>query len=94
MRGLSLPLYIARRYLFARRKQVNLPIVTSLSVLGVAIGVAALVIALSLMTGFEEEIKNRIVGANPHLWVYPLTEEGTIPESDTVARAASARIIG
>ena len=86
---LGFPLYVARRYLLARRKQVFVPVVTSLSVLGVTIGVGALVIALSLMTGFEEEIKDRIIGSNPHLWVFPLTEDGLVHDSSALATRLS-----
>ena len=47
-------LFVARRYLTARRKQAFISVITSISVLGIAIGVAALVIAIALITGLGE----------------------------------------
>ena len=61
---------IALRYLRARRKTVVVSVVTSISVLGVVAGTAALVVALALLTGFQEDVRQRILAANAHLLVY------------------------
>jgi len=61
------PLFIAKRYLMAQRKQAIIYIISLTSVLGVIVGVASLVIVLALMTGFQEKIRNKILGANAHL---------------------------
>jgi len=61
---------IAWRYLRARRKQVVVSVVTIISVLGVVVGSAALVIALALLTGFQEDVRGRILAANAHLFLY------------------------
>ena len=53
--------YVALRYLKARRKQAVVSFVTIISVVGVTAGVAALIIALSLSTGFQEEFQERIL---------------------------------
>jgi lipoprotein-releasing system permease protein len=69
-------LFIARRYLTARRKQAFVSVITFVSILGVTIGVMALVIALSLITGFQEDVQNKILGATSHLMVSDLSGEG------------------
>ncbi|MBC7349192.1 MAG: lipoprotein-releasing ABC transporter permease subunit [Candidatus Aminicenantes bacterium] len=73
---MSFELFLARRYLTARRKQAFISVITSVSILGVTIGVMALVIALSLITGFQEDVQARILGATSHLMVSDLSGEG------------------
>ena len=60
-------LFVALRYLRARRKQAVVSVITLISVLGVAAGVTALIIALALNTGFREEFQDRILGATAHV---------------------------
>ena len=55
-------LFLALRYLVARRKQAFLSLISVISTIGVAVGVMALVIALALMTGLQGELRDRIVG--------------------------------
>ncbi|MGQ9800864.1 MAG: lipoprotein-releasing ABC transporter permease subunit [Candidatus Saccharicenans sp.] len=73
---MSFELFLARRYLTARRKQAFISVITSVSILGVTIGVMALVIALSLITGFQEDVQSKILGATSHLMVSDLSGEG------------------
>jgi lipoprotein-releasing system permease protein len=61
---------IALRYLLAKRKQAFISVITFISTLGVTVGVMALVIALALMTGLQQELRDRIVGSNPHIYVW------------------------
>jgi len=70
---LPFELHIALRYLFAKRKQAFISVISFISTLGVTVGVMALVIALALMTGLQGEIRDRIVGANPHIYVWKLS---------------------
>ena len=63
-------LLLALRYLTTRRKQAFVTIITSISVLGVAVGVAALIIGLSLATGIHQDIQARILGANAHVTIF------------------------
>jgi lipoprotein-releasing system permease protein len=63
-------LRVALRYLTARRKQAFISLISSISVLGVAVGVMALFIALGLMTGLQGEIRTRILGATAHVSVF------------------------
>jgi len=61
--------FIAFRYLKSRRKQVVISVITLLSVMGVALGVAALIAVLGGMTGFEKDLREKILGANSQLSV-------------------------
>src|SRR3989440_12993416 len=63
-------LQIALRYLLAKRKQAFISVISFISTLGVTVGVMALVIALALMTGLQNELRDRIVGSNPHVYVW------------------------
>src|SRR5512137_1777507 len=63
-------LQIALRYLLAKRKQAFISVISLISTLGVIVGVMALVIALALMTGLQGELRDRILGSNPHLFVW------------------------
>ncbi|MDW7711944.1 MAG: lipoprotein-releasing ABC transporter permease subunit [Deferrisomatales bacterium] len=63
---------IALRYLKARRGELFISLITWISVGGVALGVMALVVVLSVMTGFEEDLRDKILGATAHVTVYSL----------------------
>ena len=60
-------LLIAMRYLTARRKQAFISIISAISVLGVVVGVMALMVALGLMTGLQKEIRSKILGTTAHI---------------------------
>jgi lipoprotein-releasing system permease protein len=62
-------LFIARRYLRAKRKQVVISVITFISVAGVAAGVAALVIALAVGNGFTKTLERNLLGATAHVSV-------------------------
>jgi len=62
--------HIALRYLLARRKQAFISVISLVSTLGVIVGVMALVLALALMTGMQRELRDRILGATAHLFVW------------------------
>ena len=67
-------LFLALRYLVARRKQAFLSLISVISTVGVAVGVMALIIALALMTGLQGELRDRIVGASPHIYLWKVGE--------------------
>ena len=83
---MSYELFIALRYLTAKRKQTFVSVISLISVLGVIVGVAALIIALALMTGFQQDIREKILGANAHLTVFGTWAGKPIPDSDAVIR--------
>jgi lipoprotein-releasing system permease protein len=60
-------LFISLRYLKAKRKQIFISVITILSIGGVGLGVMALVVVLSVMSGFEEDLKTKILGTNADL---------------------------
>ncbi len=62
-------LFIGLRYLKAKRKSTFVSIITFISIAGVALGVTALIVVLSVMTGFEEDLKGKILGTNAHVVV-------------------------
>jgi lipoprotein-releasing system permease protein len=62
-------LFVARRYLAAKRKQVVISVITFISVLGVAAGVTALVIALAVNNGFKNTLERNLLGATAHVSV-------------------------
>ena len=59
--------FVARRYLQAKRKQVVISVITAISILGVAAGVMALVIALAINNGFRNTLQKNLVGATAHV---------------------------
>jgi lipoprotein-releasing system permease protein len=75
MSKLPYEFFIARRYLQARRKAGFINLITYISIVGVAIGVAALVIVLSVMNGFESEVRSRIIGFDAHIRIKPSETE-------------------
>jgi lipoprotein-releasing system permease protein len=62
-------LFLGLRYLKAKRKQAFISVITIISVVGVMVGVMALIIVLSVMNGFREDLMSKILGVNAHLWV-------------------------
>jgi lipoprotein-releasing system permease protein len=59
--------FIALRYLRAKRKQAFISVITLISVIGVAIGVMALFLVLGVMTGFTDDLRDKILGTNSHI---------------------------
>lgn len=68
--------FVARRYLTAKRKQAFISVITSISILGIAIGVAALVIAIALITGFQSDVQDKILGSTAHVMVRDYSSDG------------------
>src|SRR4051812_46579811 len=80
MSGLPFELLLALRYL--RPKRTFVSVITLISVLGVALGVTVLIVVISVMSGFHQQMKDTIVGLYPHLHILvpgqPLTNYDTI----------------
>ena len=64
---MSFEFFISLRYLRAKRKQIFVSIITFISVAGIFLGVAALIIVLAVMNGFETDLRNKILGINSHV---------------------------
>src|SRR5436190_3128120 len=73
MSGLPFELLLALRYL--RPKRTFVSVITLISVLGVTLGVAVLIIVISVMSGFDKQLRDKILGFNPHL---KITEVGDV----------------
>jgi lipoprotein-releasing system permease protein len=86
-------LFIAFRYLLARRKQAFISLISLISILGVTVGVMALLIALALMTGLQGELRDRIVGSAAHVYVFKV---GGIqdPAAEVARVRAVPRVVG
>jgi lipoprotein-releasing system permease protein len=76
-------LFVGLRYLKARRKQAFISLITVISIGGVALGVMALIVVLAVMSGFEHDLRAKILGTNAHLWVLRHGDRGV----DDPARA-------
>ena len=68
---------IAGRYLRARRKEAFISVIASLTMVGVAIGVATLIVVMSVMNGFRGELLDKILGLNGHFTAYPIESQFT-----------------
>ena len=66
---MSYEAFISLRHLKAKRKQFFISVITVLSIIGVAVGVMALIVVLAVMTGFEDDITSKIVGMTAHVLV-------------------------
>lgn len=88
---MSFSWFIALRYLTARRKQAFISLISFVSILGVAVGVMALIIATALMTGVQGEMRDRIVGATAHINVYKTSDGGLL---DIDAEALKMKVDG
>ena len=67
--SMSFEIFIGRRYLRAKQKQAFISLITILSVAGVAVGVMALIVVIAVMTGFEADLKTRILGGQPQVMI-------------------------
>ena len=76
---MRLELFIAGRYLRAKRRQAVISVITGISVAGVAAGVASLIIALAINNGFRQDLQQRLLGATAHVSLLRV-EGGGIPE--------------
>ncbi len=82
--------FISLRYLKAKRKQTFISLITWISIGGVAIGVCALIVVLAVMTGAQEDLKGKILGANSHILITRMGGGG-FTEPDNVVNIAKKR---
>ncbi len=79
-------LRIALRYLFAQRRQLFIAVISTISTLGVVVGVMILLIALAILTGMQGELRSRILGAASHLSIYKGGGEAFADYRDVMAK--------
>ena len=78
---------IARRYLWSARKQAHTAFMSTISILGLAVGVFVLLISIALLSGLQGQIKERLITSSPQLLLEP-AGSNTIPDSDAIIAAA------
>lgn len=69
-------LFVAARYLKAKRRQAVIGIITVLSIVGVAAGVASLIIALAINNGFRQDLQDRLLGSSSHINLLRVESDG------------------
>lgn len=75
---------IARRYLFSKKDSKFVSFITYISILGVALGVATLIVTVSILNGFEKEIKNKVAGLVSHIQITSFLPEGLSDYNNTI----------
>lgn len=82
-------LFVGLRYLRSRRSEAFVSVITLIATLGVLVGVMVLCITLSVMGGFEQDLRSRILGLHPHVRVTKRLGYGLIDDPDVIAKAVA-----
>jgi lipoprotein-releasing system permease protein len=82
-------LFIASRYLRAKRRQAVVGVITAISVIGVAAGVASLIIALAITNGMRRDLQDRLVGSTAHVMLMRVAGDGIRDWQPLLARLRS-----
>jgi lipoprotein-releasing system permease protein len=85
-------LFLSLRYLRAKRRYRSVSVITVISTAGVAVGVMALIVVMAVMSGFEFDLRSKILGTNAHIWVLRYGERGI--EEPAAALAAVRQVPG
>jgi lipoprotein-releasing system permease protein len=86
---MSYETFIALRYLASSRKRAHVALISTISILGLAVGVAALIISLALLSGFQDKIRAQMALRSPHLVVSPVRGD-RLDDPQLVARTLAA----
>src|SRR5215203_6276085 len=78
--------FIARRYLASRRGTRFLSLITLIAMGGVFVGVMALIVVTAVMTGLQRDLRDKILGTNPHIWLTTYGENMRLDNWDDVVR--------
>ena len=81
-------LRLARRYLWAARKQAHTAFLSLISMLGLAVGVFTLIVSLALLSGLQGQIKERLIASSPQILVEPIGKN-TIDDADAIVGEAA-----
>ena len=79
-------LFVAARYLRAKRRQAVIGVITVISIVGVAAGVASLIIALAINNGFRQDLQERLLGSTSHINLLRVESDGIRDWQDLLAR--------
>lgn len=80
---MSYELWISFRYLVSKRKEKFISIIGLISIMGVAVGVTALIVVLAVMSGFDNDLREKIVGTNSHIII---EKQGGIADYNEVVK--------
>ena len=80
-------LFVALRYFTSNHKEKFISIISLISILGIAVGVAALIIVIAVMSGFDNDLKEKIIGMNAHLVIE--SDYGIKPSEDLTSKILS-----
>src|SRR6516225_3709775 len=75
-RFMRFELFVATRYLRAKRRQAFIGVITAISIVGVAAGVASLIVALAINNGFRQDLQDRLLGASSHVNLLRVEADG------------------
>ena len=75
---------ITKRFLFSKKTEGYVSIFSWFSIIGIALGVAAIIIVMSVMNGFRANLTERLLGVNSHLNIYSFNEKINLVEIDTL----------
>src|ERR1700674_4898895 len=76
MAPMRFELFVASRYLRAKRRQAVIGVITGISIAGVAAGVASLVVALAINNGFRQDLQDRLLGSSSHINLLRIQSDG------------------
>jgi lipoprotein-releasing system permease protein len=88
---MPIELRIARRYFWFARRRMHTAMLAVISMLGLAIGVFALIVSIALLSGFQEQIKDRLIASSPQLLIEP---NGSVTLSGSEAIVAAVKRLG
>lgn len=83
---MSFELFFSLRYLKAKRRQGFISIITGISILGIMIGVMALIVVLAVMNGYREDLLKKILGVNSHIFI--LSYDDGITDTEDIMESA------
>ena len=90
-RGLPFELLLGFRYLRSRGQRTNLSLFVWIGLGGVFLGVAALIVVLAVMTGFQDGIRDRIIAGSPHLLIFQSGPQGLVDAERVAGRVQAVR---
>src|SRR5215813_1309241 len=73
---MNFELFIATRYLRAKRRQAVIGVITAISIVGVAAGVTSLIVALAINNGFRQDLQDRLLGSTSHVNILRTESDG------------------
>src|SRR5262245_29677783 len=80
---------VALRYLAASRRRAHIALIATISIVGLAVGVAALVVSLALLSGFQDRIRRQMAERTAHLTISPV-RGALLPDAEAARRALTS----